>query len=128
MMAAPEECRLLAQLVQLIGARKCIEIGVFHMNNACLSVSLHKYSHFSLGVYTGYNTLSVALALPDDGKVVGCDVSTDYTNIGKPFWEKVTALACFSSITVRQTLSYLMFLVFERLEWLTKLTYKSSQL
>lgn len=66
MMAAPEECRLLAQLVQLIGARKCIEIGV----------------------YTGYNTLSVALALPDDGKVVGCDVSTDYTNIGKPFWEK----------------------------------------
>ena len=89
MMAAPEECRLLAQLVQLIGGRKCIEIGVLNLClSVCLSVCLSTLS-FLLGVYTGYNTLNIALALPDDGRVIACDVSTEYTDIGKPFWEKV---------------------------------------
>ncbi|MCW5770471.1 MAG: class I SAM-dependent methyltransferase [Rhodospirillaceae bacterium] len=57
---------LMALLVQAIGARRCIEIGVF----------------------TGYSALAVALALPDDGTLVACDVSEDYTAVGKPFWKK----------------------------------------
>lgn len=41
------------------------------------------------GVYTGYNLLSVAMTIPQDGKVIGCDVSQEYADIGKPFFEEV---------------------------------------
>jgi predicted O-methyltransferase YrrM/uncharacterized protein with PIN domain len=64
MQIAPEQGALMAMLVKLIGARRTIEIGVF----------------------TGYSALAVALALPADGRVLACDISDDYTRIGKPFW------------------------------------------
>ena len=56
----------MALLVELLGAKKALEIGTF----------------------TGYSALAVALALPPDGVLTTCDVSTEYTDIAKPFWEK----------------------------------------
>ena len=66
MQIAPEQGQLMALLVKLLGARRTIEIGVF----------------------TGYSALAVALALPDDGRVLACDISDDFTRIGKPFWQQ----------------------------------------
>ena len=66
MQISPEQGQLLALLVKLIGARLTIEVGVF----------------------TGYSALTVALALPDDGRVLACDVSDEYTRIGKPYWQR----------------------------------------
>jgi len=64
MQIAPEQGQFMAMLVKLLGARRTIEIGVF----------------------TGYSALAVALALPEDGRVLACDVSDDYTRVGRPFW------------------------------------------
>ncbi|HQR71370.1 MAG TPA: class I SAM-dependent methyltransferase [Burkholderiaceae bacterium] len=66
MQISPEQGALLAMLVKLTGARRTIEIGVF----------------------TGYSALAVALALPDDGRILACDVSDEYTRVGRPFWER----------------------------------------
>lgn len=66
MQIAPEQGQLMALLVRLIGARRTVEIGVF----------------------TGYSALTVALALPDDGTLLACDISDDYTRIGRPYWEQ----------------------------------------
>ncbi len=66
MQVSPEQGQLMALLVQLIGAKKTLEIGVF----------------------TGYSALAVALALPKDGKVVACDVNEKDCAIALPYWEK----------------------------------------
>ena len=66
MQIAPEQGQFMGLLVKLIGARRTLEIGVF----------------------TGYSALSVALALPADGQLLACDISDEFTRIGKPFWEE----------------------------------------
>lgn len=66
MQIAPEQGQFMALLVQLMGARRCLEIGVF----------------------TGYSSLVTALALPDDGRIIACDVSEDWTRIGREHWAK----------------------------------------
>lgn len=65
MQIAPEQGQLMALLVQLLGAKKTLEVGVF----------------------TGYSALVVALALPADGRVIACDVSEEYTAIARRYWE-----------------------------------------
>jgi predicted O-methyltransferase YrrM len=66
MQIGADQGQLMALLVRLIGARRTIEIGTF----------------------TGYSALAVALALPADGRVLACDISDEYTRVGKPFWKQ----------------------------------------
>ena len=66
MQISPEQGQFMALLVRLIGARRTIEVGVF----------------------TGYSALAVALALPADGKLLGCDISDEFTRVGRPYWER----------------------------------------
>jgi predicted O-methyltransferase YrrM len=65
MQIAPEQGQFMALLVQLLGATKTLEVGVF----------------------TGYSSLVVALALPPEGKVIACDVSEEYTAIARRYWQ-----------------------------------------
>jgi caffeoyl-CoA O-methyltransferase len=41
-----------------------------------------------IGTFTGYSALSVALALPEDGQLIACDVSEEWTSIGRRYWQE----------------------------------------
>lgn len=47
-------------------------------------------------MYTGYNALSMALAMPEDGRVVACEIQETYINIGKPFFKEVKNIYIYS--------------------------------
>ena len=64
MQISPEQGALLALLVELVDARRCVEIGTF----------------------TGYSSIAVALAMPPDGRIVCCDVSDEYTSVARRYW------------------------------------------
>lgn len=66
MQIAPEQGQFMALLVQLMGVRRALEVGVF----------------------TGYSALAVALALPNGGQLIACDVSEEYTAIAQQYWQK----------------------------------------
>ena len=66
MQVSPEQGAFMQFLVRLLGARRALEVGTF----------------------TGYSALVVAEALPDDGRLIACDVSEEWTAIGRRFWER----------------------------------------
>jgi caffeoyl-CoA O-methyltransferase len=66
MQISPEQGQFMQLLVQLLGARRCIEVGVF----------------------TGYSSLAVALALPADGYILACDVSEEFTAVARRYWQE----------------------------------------
>jgi predicted O-methyltransferase YrrM len=65
MQISPEQGQFMALMVRLMGARRCLEVGVF----------------------TGYSSLVVALALPEDGRIVACDVSEKWTAVARTYWQ-----------------------------------------
>ena len=66
MQISPEQGQFMALLVKLMGAKKTLEVGVF----------------------TGYSTLAVALALPANGRIIACDTSEEYTSIACRYWHR----------------------------------------
>lgn len=66
MQISPDQGQFMYWLIKLIRARNCLEIGVF----------------------TGYSTLWAAMALPEGGKVVACDINQQTTETAQTFWQK----------------------------------------
>lgn len=66
MQIAPEQGQFMRLLVKALDIRRAIEVGVF----------------------TGYSSLSVALAMPDDGRIIACDVSEEWTSIAQRYWKE----------------------------------------
>jgi predicted O-methyltransferase YrrM len=66
MQISPEQGQLMRLLIELTGARRALEVGVF----------------------TGYSSTSVALALPADGTLVACDISEEWTNVARRYWQE----------------------------------------
>ena len=66
MQISPEQGQFMGLLVRLIGIRRILEIGVF----------------------TGYSSLAMALALPEDGTIVACDISEEYTRTARKYWKE----------------------------------------
>jgi len=66
MQISPEQGQFMQLLVRLMDARRCIEVGVF----------------------TGYSSLAVALALPEDGRLLACDLSEAFTAVARRYWKE----------------------------------------
>ena len=66
MQISADQGQFMALLVQLIGAKRCLEIGTF----------------------TGYSSLAVALALPEEGRMICCDVSEEWTAMARRYWQR----------------------------------------
>ncbi len=66
MQISPEQGAFFSLLVRLIGAKNTLEIGTF----------------------TGYSALAVALALPEEGRLIACDVSEEWTSVARRYWQE----------------------------------------
>ncbi len=66
MQIAPEQGQFISFLISLLNVKKALEIGV----------------------YTGYSSLCIATALPDDGHLDACDIDPDITALAKSYWDK----------------------------------------
>jgi len=66
MQIAPDQAQFMTLLVRLMGARRALEIGTF----------------------TGYSALAIARGLPADGRLIACDISREWTDIARRYWER----------------------------------------
>lgn len=66
MQISPEQGQFLSLLIKLLNVQRAIEVGVF----------------------TGYSSLSVAMALPVDGQLIACDINKEWTNIAERYWQE----------------------------------------
>ena len=66
MQISPEQGQFMQLIIRLMGARRTLEVGVF----------------------TGYSSLAVALALPPEGRIVACDVSEEWTSVARRYWQE----------------------------------------
>ncbi len=66
MQIAPEQGQFMAMLARLTGAKRYLEVGTF----------------------TGYSSTAMALAMPDDARIVCCDISEEFTSIARRYWDK----------------------------------------
>ena len=66
MQISPEQGQFMGLLIEILGAKRCLEVGTF----------------------TGYSSLSVALSLPGDGRIIACDVDQKVTAIARRYWEE----------------------------------------
>ena len=66
MQIGPEQGQFMALLVELLGVKRALEVGVF----------------------TGYSSLAVALAMPPEGRLIACDVSEEYTSVARRYWAR----------------------------------------
>jgi len=70
MQSSPEESQFITLLIKLLGAKKVLEVGTF----------------------TGYTTLWIAMNMPNDGKIITCDIDTKWKDIGHKYWEEANVL------------------------------------
>lgn len=66
MQIAPEQGQFMAMMARLVGARRYIEVGTF----------------------TGYSALAMAQAMPQDGRIIACDISKEWTDIARRYWQR----------------------------------------
>ena len=66
MQISPEQGQFMAMLMKIIGVRRAIEVGVF----------------------TGYSSLSMALAMPNDAEIIACDINREWTSVARRYWQE----------------------------------------
>ena len=66
MQISPEQAQFMTVLMKIMSVGKALEVGTF----------------------TGYSALTIARALPQDGRLVACDISTEWTSVAKKYWEE----------------------------------------
>lgn len=66
MQISPEQAQFMQLLIRILNAKQVLELGTF----------------------TGYSALAMALALPEDGRLITCDINTEWTSYAQPFWKE----------------------------------------
>ncbi|XP_059599189.1 uncharacterized protein LOC100259246 isoform X2 [Vitis vinifera] len=98
MQVSPEQAQLLAMLVQILGAERCIEVGVYtvrtsrtpsFLNFSCLScATAYHFEEHILLTLDGYSSLAIALVLPESGYLVACERDSKSLEVAKRYYKQ----------------------------------------